>query len=70
MARIDSNSTISMLERMKEKVEEEEALAEAYGNMASQNTSLTDEIDKAIGEDSKEKVNSELEEIKKRLGIE
>lgn len=70
MARIDSNSTISMLERMKEKVEEEEALAEAYGNMAAQNTSLDDEINKAIGDSGKEKVNQELEEIKKRLGIE
>ncbi len=70
MARIDSNSTVSMLERMKEKVEEEEALAEAYGNMASQNNSLDDEINKAIGDDNKEKVNDELAEIKKRLGIE
>lgn len=70
MARIDSNSTISMLERMKEKVEEEEALAEAYGNIASQGTSLDDEINKAIGSDSKEKVDQELEEIKKKLGIE
>jgi len=70
MARIDSNSTVSMLERMKEKVEEEEALAEAYGNMASQNNSLDDEINKAIGDDNKEKINDELAEIKKRLGIE
>src|SRR5690606_31375238 len=30
LANIDSNSTISMLERMKEKVEEDEALAKAY----------------------------------------
>lgn len=68
MARIDSNSTISMLERMKEKVEEEEALAEAYGNIAKSSTSLDDEIDKAIGDSGK--VNQELDEIKKRLGIE
>ncbi|MDL2305265.1 PspA/IM30 family protein [Bacteroides sp. OttesenSCG-928-D19] len=70
MARIDSNSTISMLERMKEKVEEEEALAEAYGSMAAQNTSLDEEINKAIGNEGKEKVNNELDEIKRRLGIE
>ncbi len=70
MARIDSNSTISMLERMKEKVEEEEALAEAYGSLASQDKSVDDEINKAIGCEGKEKVNQELEDIKKRLGIE
>lgn len=70
MARIDSNSTVSMLERMKEKVEEEEALAAAYGSIANQNSSLDDEIDKAIGEEGKESINRELDEIKKRLGIE
>lgn len=70
MARIDSNSTISMLERMKEKVEEEEALAEAYGNMATQNTSLDEEINNAIGDEGKGNINQELDEIKKRLGIE
>jgi len=68
MAQIDSNSTISMLERMKEKVEEEEALAQAYGDMAKRTKSVDDEINKAIGDETG-KVNQELEEIKKRLGI-
>jgi len=69
MAQIDSNSTISMLERMKEKVEEEEALAQAYGEMAKKTKTVDDEINKIIGDESG-KVNQELEEIKKRLGIE
>lgn len=69
MAQIDSNSTISMLERMKEKVEEEEALAQAYGDIANKSKSIDEEIDKAIGADAG-KVNNELDEIKKRLGIE
>ena len=69
MARIDSNSTVSMLERMKEKVEEEEALAQAYGDIAKVNKSLDDEIDQAIGKEQG-KVNQELDELKKRLGIE
>lgn len=68
MAQIDSNSTISMLERMKEKVEEEEALAQAYGDMAKRTKSVDDEINKAIGDETG-KVNQELEDIKKRLGI-
>ncbi|WP_108822331.1 PspA/IM30 family protein [Dysgonomonas sp. Marseille-P4361] len=68
MAQIDSNSTISMLERMKEKVEEEEALAQAYGDIANKKTSVDDEIDKAIGDDTG-KVNQDLDEIKKQLGM-
>ncbi|NDV96336.1 PspA/IM30 family protein [Dysgonomonas sp. 521] len=68
MAQIDSNSTISMLERMKEKVEEEEALAQAYGDIANKNTSVDDEINKAIGDDAG-KVNLELDEIKRKLGM-
>ncbi|MDH6309536.1 phage shock protein A [Dysgonomonas sp. PFB1-18] len=68
MAQIDSNSTISMLERMKEKVEEEEALAQAYGDIAKKRTSVDEEIDKAIGEDAG-KVNEELDEIKRKLGM-
>ena len=68
MAQIDSNSTISMLERMKEKVEEEEALAQAYGEMAKKTKSVDDEINKVIGDESS-KVILELEDIKKRLGI-
>lgn len=68
MARIDSNSTISMLERMKEKVEEEEALAQAYGDMADKRISVDEEIDKAIGKDV-DNVNRDLDEIKRKLGL-
>lgn len=68
MAQIDSNSTISMLERMKQKVEEEEALAQAYGEIASKSSSINDEIDNAIGTNSG-KVNDELDEIKRKLGL-
>lgn len=68
MAQIDSNSTISMLERMKEKVEEDEALAQAYGDIANKKTSVDDEINKAIGDDAG-KVNQDLDEIKKQLGM-
>ena len=49
MAAIDSSDTISMLERMKDKVQQEEALSEAYGDIANESKTLDDEIDKAIG---------------------
>jgi phage shock protein A len=52
MASIDSSDTISMLERMKDKVEQEEALSDAYGSIANESKSLDDEIDSAIGGDS------------------
>lgn len=68
MAQIDSNSTISLLERMKEKVEDEEALAQAYGDLAKNNKSIDDEIDHAIGKDA-EKVSQGLDDIKRRLGL-
>jgi phage shock protein A len=58
-----------MLERMKVKVEEDESLAQAYDEMAKRTTSIDQEIDKAIGTDSG-KVNRELSELKKELGIE
>lgn len=48
LANIDSSSTISMLERMKEKVDKEEALAESYGDIANENRSLEEEIDSAL----------------------
>lgn len=68
MAQLDSNSTISMLERMRDKVEDEEALAQAYGDIAKKTTSIDEEIDKAIGADTS-KVNDELENIKRQLGL-
>ncbi|MDW7693944.1 PspA/IM30 family protein [Flammeovirgaceae bacterium SG7u.111] len=50
MARIDSSDTLSRLERMKEKVAEQEALAESYADIAdTTNTSIDDEIDKVLG---------------------
>lgn len=66
MAKIDSNSTISMLERMKEKVEENEALSQAYGFMVENNKTTSEEIDEALGTHS---VDQDLENLKKELGM-
>jgi len=49
LSNIDSSSTLSMLERMKEKVDEEEALAQAYGDVSNIGGSLDSDIDKALG---------------------
>ncbi len=45
---VDSSSTVSMLEKMKEKVEAQEALSEAYGEISLESSSTDDEIDAAL----------------------
>jgi phage shock protein A len=69
MSSVDSGGTVSMLERMKEKVAQEEALAESYGDIASESRSLDEEIESAIGNESSISANKELEKMKERLGI-
>lgn len=68
MAQLDSNGTVALLERMKEKVAQEEALAEAYGEIANSSKSVDDEIDKAINV-KQTKAFTELEKLKEQLGI-
>lgn len=66
MSGIDSSSTVSMLEKMKDKVAQQEAMAEAYGDIASESKGLDDEIDSAL--DEKEfKASASLEELKAKL---
>ncbi|MGB5979714.1 MAG: PspA/IM30 family protein, partial [Cyclobacteriaceae bacterium] len=48
MAQIDSTGTVSMLEKMKDKVNEQEARAESYAEIANDNRSLDNEIDDAL----------------------
>ena len=68
MAGVDASSTVSMLERMKDKVNQEEALAEAYGDIAHANKSVDDEIDKAI-DFTKDSAENELAKLKEQLGL-
>jgi phage shock protein A len=68
MAELDNTGTVSMLERMKEKVEQEEALAEAYGDINKKTTTIDEDIDKLI-DSSKDKASSDLDALKQKLGI-
>jgi len=68
MAEIDSSSTVSLLERMKEKVEQDEALAEAYGDIANDSKSIDDELNAAI-DTTEVSAESDLEKLKKQLGM-
>lgn len=68
MVGVDASSTVSMLERMKDKVNQEEALAEAYGDIAHANKSVDDEIDKVI-DFTKDSAENELAKLKEQLGL-
>jgi len=68
MAAIDSSSTVSMLEKMKEKVAQEEALSDAYGHISNESKSIDDELDKALdGKDAS--ADNDLEALKKQMGL-
>ncbi len=68
MAEIDSASTVSMLERMKEKVAQEEALAEAYGDIANASKFIDEELEKAA-DTSEAKADDDLSKLKEQLGL-
>lgn len=68
LAGIDSSSTVAMLERMKTKVEEEESLAESYGELAAAPKSVDAEIEKALGESS-HAGSDQLAALKAKMGI-
>ena len=67
MTGIDTSSTTAMLERMKSKVEAEEALAESYGEIADGPKNLDAEIEEALGDGNNPAASEKLLELKKRL---
>ncbi|OQY01844.1 MAG: phage shock protein A [Desulfobacteraceae bacterium 4572_130] len=69
LANIDSSSTISMLEKMKAKVEEDESLAQAYGEITEDSTSIDSEIDAVLEDKGTVKASESLMELKKKMGI-
>jgi len=48
LANVDSNGTTAMLEKMKEKIEQQEALSESYGDIALENRGADEEIESAL----------------------
>ena len=69
LAQVDSSSTIAMLERMKQKVEEDEALAQAYGEVADVDTSIDSEINRALTAGGTSGAQDKLAELKAKMGI-
>ena len=69
LTNVDSSSTVSMLERMKDKVNEEESLAEAYGDIGQIGTSLDDEIDAALDTPASSAASDSLAALKAKMGM-
>lgn len=71
MAGADSSGTVAMLERMKQKVDEGEARAEAYGELAEGPSNLDDELEKALpaGGASGDSNTQRIDDLKKQLGM-
>lgn len=70
IANIDSSGTVAMLEKMKQRVEEDESLALAYGEMAGADKSIDDEIDAALEGGKTVTASVHLLELKQKMGIE
>lgn len=68
LANIDSSSTVAMLEKMKDKVAEQEALSESYGEIAHESRSVDEEIEAALGgSEAQTIVKDDLEALKAQL---
>jgi phage shock protein A len=69
LSNVDTKGTVALLERMKDKVSEEEALSQAYGEMADSGSSIDDEIDKALLSGGPSKAEDSLAQLKSKMGI-
>jgi phage shock protein A len=65
LARMDAGGTLTLLENLKEKVAEQEALAESYTYLASSQTSLDDEINRILNPSTP--VADELSQLKAKV---
>ncbi|MCP4629330.1 MAG: PspA/IM30 family protein, partial [bacterium] len=69
LSQIDSSGTVAMLEKMRNKVEEDESLAAAYGDIAAVDKNVEDEINAALASGSKPSTSQSLAELKEKMGI-
>ncbi|MEM7552452.1 MAG: PspA/IM30 family protein [Bacteroidota bacterium] len=67
LSKVDTSGTVSMLEKMKDKVAQEEALAQSYGEIANEGKSVDDEIDRALADSPKAAASDALAELKAKM---
>lgn len=68
MAEIDSSSTVAMLKRMKDKIQQEEALSEIYDDMNEASKTMEDKLEKLM-DNTKASAEDGLLALKKQLGF-
>ncbi len=68
LAQLDTNGTIAMLERMKDKVEDQEALSKAYAEIANPGINLKDDLNRLLKDDTLS-IEKDLDAIKNKLGM-
>lgn len=66
VAMTDHSGTISILERMRDRVKEDEALAHSYADINDQNQSLDQEVDATLSSGTNQ-ASISLEELKKKI---
>lgn len=69
LAQIDSSGTVAMLERMKEKIAVEEALAESYGEIANESRTIDQEIEKVLERSNAKSASESVAALKSKLGL-
>ena len=68
MAEIDSSSTVAMLKRMKDKIQQEEALSEIYEDMTETSKTMEDRLEKLM-DNTEASAEDGLLALKKQLGF-
>lgn len=69
MAGLDLNGTVSLMNRLKENVEQQEALVESYNTVVGNQNSLDAEIDKILGGSFSPNVTTKLDQLKNNLKL-
>ena len=69
LAGADASGSVAMLEKMKNKVQEEESLAQAYGELSDVGGTIDEDIDKALALPSSTASSDSLAELKKKMGM-
>jgi phage shock protein A len=67
MAQLDGTGTIAMLEKMKVKVTEKEALSEAYADVADANRSVDEQIEETLKNSTPPEASEALARLKEKM---
>lgn len=69
LSSIDSSSTLAQLEKMKEKIDQQEAIAEAYEGLSTETKTLDQELEEALGKKSSTSQSQALSDLKSKLNM-